>query len=458
MKMALPRGMFRRGNVLWARKDVPAPLREIIGQTSLQQTLGTGDVNLARVVFHTVMTRFEARIADARARLASESKTFEPIFFTPEQLGFTQEQAHAYLQVQQSKPEVQAKAAVDRIERKLVDAGLVTAEPERTTMDELFQRWVRERQPRTNSKNECERAKDLFVKLNTSKPITEYTSTDARKFKDHIVDMNAPNGQPLAHGSKLKWFGAVKTLFRLADKNDLLTVNPFSKITLEKPKNAKEARREEWEIEELRILFGSPVYTQHKRFRAGAGEAAYWLPVLALYHGFRAGELCQLDAADVLQRAGIWCLAIRPSHDDGTGGKSVKTDKSVRFVPLHSAVIALGFLEYLRSIKAKKLFPSIKVDQRGSWSEHYSKWFSRYRKEIGLGRRWLDFHSFRHGWKTAARSVGIPKEIHDEITGHEGADAGSGYGHVPIPTLKSELEKISFDLKIQKWKGSKLVS
>ena len=50
MKVALPRGMFRRGGKLWARKDVPKPLREIIGQTSLQQTLGTGDVYRARVL------------------------------------------------------------------------------------------------------------------------------------------------------------------------------------------------------------------------------------------------------------------------------------------------------------------------------------------------------------------------------------------------------------------------
>jgi hypothetical protein len=44
--------MFRRGGRLWARKDVPKELRVIIGQTSLQQTLGTGDLNHARVIFH----------------------------------------------------------------------------------------------------------------------------------------------------------------------------------------------------------------------------------------------------------------------------------------------------------------------------------------------------------------------------------------------------------------------
>src|SRR5712671_3178758 len=92
MTVALPRGLFRRGGKLWARKDVPKPLREIIGQTSLQQTLGTGDVNRARVLFHEVMRGFEARIGDARARLANEKPTgFQPTTFTipAEQLGMT---------------------------------------------------------------------------------------------------------------------------------------------------------------------------------------------------------------------------------------------------------------------------------------------------------------------------------------------------------------------------------
>jgi integrase len=154
----------------------------------------------------------------------------------------------------------------------------------------------------------------------------------------------------------------------------------------------------------------------------------------------------------VIELSGVWCLSIRPSTDDDDGiAKSVKTAKSIRVVPIHSAVIRLGFLEYVKSIKSKKLFPHITLDRRGSWSENFSKWFGKYRKRIGLAGRWRDFHSFRHGWKTAARSAGIPKEIHDQITGHEGADAGSGYGDVPILTLKGELEKISFDLKIPKW-------
>jgi integrase len=453
MKMALPRGMFRRGGKLWARKDVPKPLREIVGQTSLQQTLGTSDVNRARVLFHDVMRRFEARIADARARLENQPTGSNPYMLTIplEHFGVSPEMEEAYREYLAMKPENQMRETAQRMERNLVEAGLVRATPEAVSMEDLFQRWIKEREPAPNSKNEYQRAKDLFVRLNTDKPIAEYTSTDARKYKDHVLEMNGPNGKPLAHGTRVKWFSSVKTLFTLADANDLLAQNPFTKITLQKLNRSKRSRREDWDIEELKTLFASPVYADHKRPKGGAGEASYWLPVLALYHGFRAGELCQLDKPDVVKRSGIWCLSIRPSDEDEA--KSVKTDSSIRVVPLHSTVIALGFLDYVASVKGKKLFPKMKPDSIGRWAGSWSKWFGRYRHEIGLGGRWRDFHSLRGTWKTAARGARIDEEIHDEISGHDNGSVGRGYGKVPIPLLKAELDKIEFDVEIPKWKS-----
>ncbi len=74
MEMAKPKGMFLRGSMWWARKDVPKPLVEIIGKTSLQRTLGTSDLAIATVRFHAVMGQFEAIIADAWRTLRQEPK------------------------------------------------------------------------------------------------------------------------------------------------------------------------------------------------------------------------------------------------------------------------------------------------------------------------------------------------------------------------------------------------
>src|SRR5262249_22492366 len=54
-------------------------------------------------------------------------------------------------------------------------------------------------------------------------------------------------------------------------------------------------------IEVLQKLFPSPIFTQRLRVRAGRGEAAYWLPILALYSGARLEELGQLVVEDLKQ-------------------------------------------------------------------------------------------------------------------------------------------------------------
>ena len=433
--------------MIWARKDVPNHLQSLIGKTSLKETLRTKDPTVARSAFHAVMKRFEDQIAVARK--AHAAGTPMPTDYSNVVIEIEPQFQAGMKAMYEASPQGQ----IAKMRQELVQAGLSKPKPAPVSLDELFDRWKIAKKPKQNSEAEYLRAKDLFKQLNTDKPIAEYTTADARKFKDAILVKAAPNGEPLSHATRVKWFGSVKTLFKLADGDDLLTANPFLKIGLERPKRAKASKREDWEQDELEKLFGSPVYTKGKRPVGGAGEAAYWLPVLALYHGFRAGELAQLDKADVVKRSKVWCLAIRPSVDDqAEDAKSVKTDTSNRVVPLHSAVIALGFLDYFDSVKGKKLFPKIKQDSIGRWAGNWSKWFGRYRRDLGLDTRWKDFHSFRATWKSAARGAGIPEEIHDEITGHENGSVGRGYGKVPIPVLVTALEKIAFDVMIPKWK------
>jgi hypothetical protein len=267
--MTMPRGMVRhpKSGILWARKDVPKELREIVGQTSLTASLGTRDVKDARSLFHGVMQDFEARIASARKHLAGAPPG--PVLLIAKDLGVSDGQMQAYFA---SRPENRIKVIADQMQAKLAEAGVVVNTPEPVSLDELFERWVKERQPAPNSKNEYERAKNLFKTLNEDKPISGYTNVDARKFKDAIVVKTARNGKPLSHASRVKWFSSIKTLFALADRNELLTTNPFAKILLEKPTKARTAKREEWEIEDLNTLFASPVYGARKRPRC-AGPA-----------------------------------------------------------------------------------------------------------------------------------------------------------------------------------------
>lgn len=421
MKEMLPTGMVRRGNRLIARVDVPRELVPIIGKTSLKHSHRTGDLAIAKVRHYPVMAEFERVLENARKRLRGE-----PV----------------------SSPADDVIGTIITIDMPF---GRMPGDGKpKVPMQQVFDEWKLAKQPRANTVAEYQRSMDLFIAQNGKLAVRYYTKDHARKWRDHVVAM-----PDLAHSTREKWFGSIKTLFRFADDRDYLDADPFDKVKLDTPNRPKVARRQEWEPDQLKAWFASPIYTERFRPKAGAGEASFWLPILGLYHGFRLAEMCQLRRIDMVAKDGVeHCLKIRPSAEDDDGPeRSVKTPESERTVPLHKSVIELGFLDYLDTLKGKQMFPLIRPDVRGRWSGHWSKWFGRYRRSIGLDQRWVDFHSFRHTWKTAARAAKIPREYHDEISGHEDGSVSSTYGNVPANLLKEELDQISFDVTIPKWKA-----
>jgi integrase len=291
------------------------------------------------------------------------------------------------------------------------------------------------------------RALDQFLAHVGDKPAQSYTLEDARRWKDYCA------GLPRAWQTRLHRWNAVAILFGFAQRQALIRDDPFGRLTFERPHGARAERRLEWSRKDLQRLFSSPVYTEGQRFAAGAGEAAWWLPVLGLWTGARLGELAQLRRDDVVQVDGIWCLRIAPGD-----GKRVKTNGSIRTIPLHSELLRLGFLDYTASVPGPQLWPDMRVDSHGKWSGHYSRWFGRYRVQIGLCDHLRDFHSLRHSFKSACREAGIDRDLHDRITGHSSdGSVGSRYGSVSIARLKSAIDLIDFDVTIPNWKKSLLV-
>ena len=183
---------------------------------------------------------------------------------------------------------------------------------------------------------------------------------------------------------------------------------------------------------DLTAIFGTTVYGARDRPRGGGGEAAYWLPLVALLSGARQGELVQLRVADLVQdaEAGVWHFSI------GTeGGRSIKTASSRRKVPVHPELVRIGLLAYRQSLLDNgatldaPLWPNIEAAREGQPGAPWSKWFNRHlRLKAGIKDRAKVFHSFRHTFKRLARDAGVTEEVHDALTGHAGGGVGRTYG------------------------------
>lgn len=103
-----------------------------------------------------------------------------------------------------------------------------------------------------------------------------------------------------------------------------------------------------------------------------------WGVWLAAFTGARLEEIADCHTNDVECVDGIWCIRIR--KDNRTEDQTLKTPGSVRTVPLHSALIEEGFLEYHASLPTGPLFPMVNLDKFGRRGSIVSAKISRFEK------------------------------------------------------------------------------
>ncbi|OQP81657.1 integrase [Xanthomonas phaseoli pv. syngonii LMG 9055] len=153
---------------------------------------------------------------------------------------------------------------------------------------------------------------------------------------------------------------------------------------------------------------------------AKLSESARWASLLGLYTGARASEVGQLLVRDVFEEDGIPCLRI---SDEGEHQK-VKTEVSLRTVPLHPELLKMGFLDWVdgkRMAGQTRLFPAAKataVNGQGNW---ITKAFSRHLAEVAKGWEPVKrgFHSLRKTFIQELQGAGVVSELRAQIVGHE---------------------------------------
>jgi len=199
--------------------------------------------------------------------------------------------------------------------------------------------------------------------------------------------------------------------------------------------------------DEIAKLFGTPLHTSYALPSAtmAGRDAAYWVLLLGLFTGARLGELCQLRTVDVREVDNIPALVIT---DDGEHQK-VKTKAGRRTIPIHSALIRLGFLGYAEAMRKAghdSLWPAMPI-RKEKPSDYFGRWFREFREGLELqGEDQPTFHYFRHTVRPLIRRAGFDSRISDLITGHEtrGSIGDVVYDGVLLEELIPAVEAIRY--------------
>ncbi len=210
-----------------------------------------------------------------------------------------------------------------------------------------------------------------------------------------------------------------------------LTVNPFEKVRVTAKANQRESKRA-FRDSEVRTILTAASLEKRPLFR--------WVPWLCALTGARLSEVCQLRGKDVWQEEGVWAVHFSPE-----AGR-LKNQQSERTVPIHSALIAQGFLAFVTDQGEGPLFRGVKPDRFGNRGGNGAKLLGRWVRSLGVDDpRIQPNHGWRHWLKARCGEAGVPDRVSDAITGHaprtEGARYGTGEG-MSLAAMAAQLEKV----------------
>lgn len=470
----------RRGAVYQFRRPIPEELRPIIGKTELAFSLRTKDRAEAERRCRIEAVESDKIFAAARAQIASPSAAgAKPAAVAPIDREAYAAVAFAALQRKRDAafsagdlPTFDAEARENlELYRAMLDGGdnlglslaqvegmqratkalltgdgaavlasaaavsrerkQVAAKPDTPMLPELIDIWAAERSPEARSVDMWRRTCAMFYAVNGEKPVGAITKADVIAFRAHLI---AKGNAPATVDSRLNH---LRSLFRIAVEQDLIPLDPAATVKAPSMKGQAPPRRY-YDADELKAVFGSAIYTKGERPNRGAGEAAYWLPLLALYTGARLNEMGQLRPKDILQEVYLdaddkeqraWVIRITEDKQDGL---TVKNPSSNRRVPIHQALIDLGFLRFVDVARDKgqaRIFPDLKPDRYGVITGNWSKWYGLHLRQVcGVLDKKITFHSFRHNFKRHWRECDPNRAANDAITGHESGSVADKYG------------------------------
>jgi integrase len=319
----------------------------------------------------------------------------------------------------------------------------------------------------------------MFIEWCEDKPVPSYTREDTASFYDmlrklpklyskdkrwaglklaQIVEKSAAVEVPrLTMKTVKRHFSALGRLFKRAKRLSLYQgENPAHGFEFPNKRKGG-SKRIMWDGPILEKLFASPVWTgchPFYRYRPGPEvirDERYWLPILGLYHGNRLEEFAQLRREDIKQEDGIWHFVITDE-----GERQLKNEQSKRRVPIHPKVLVLDFLGYVEKTAPNddaRVFPELNPGgPDGKLGFYFTKWFTAYRRNIGVYKAGLDYHSFRHGVTTKLFAAGVSRVIVDELTGHEGQGTSQTeyYRGSPLSVLLEAISKVDWpEMRLQ---------
>ncbi len=266
----------------------------------------------------------------------------------------------------------------------------------------------------------ADRSIKYVIELLGDLPIDVYSSKDASKFRDYLLDRG------LLISSVKRIFSSIRSIINLSiTEEGISCINAFSKTYMPESNNV-EIRKPIpiKDIKHIQVLCRE--YDDDLR----------WLIALLSDTGMRLGEGVGLLKSDIYLNSDIPHIRLIPHP-----WRRLKTRGSERYIPLVGASLwaCKRILEYNNeSIYAFPRYTSSKECNTNSASASLNKWL----KEKLINDYVI--HGLRHSFRDRLRAIECPSEIIDQLGGWSLRGVGQSYGRgYDIKIIYSWLTKIN---------------
>jgi len=275
----------------------------------------------------------------------------------------------------------------------------------------------------------------LFLGQTGDQSVDAYSKDDIKSFKTRML-----NEGKVAHTVN-QCLSHLRSFFAFATNNGYAKIeqNPVDDMFIKHAKNNIK-KRDMFYDDDLAVIF------DWKNYRKLAIKPDYfWGPLICLYSGMRIEEATSLELNDIKEQDGVHFFRV----------SDAKTEAGNRSIPIHSKLIELGFLKFVKLSQSAKnrendrLFWYL-VDGHNGTKKNLSRRFSEYLVKIGVKDPTTCFHSLRHTVITRLSARMVNDSTVYQLTGHvDKKNAHFDYLHaLPMLTLQAGIEALDFHERI----------
>ena len=289
------------------------------------------------------------------------------------------------------------------------------------------------------------------------------------KYRDHsiseLVEKNLPENETQTNQNINKRLTKLTTFGHWCIKQGLISSNPFKDMKLSVRKTPPK-KRVPFSVKELREILKPEIYLdwtinyKHPIYNEGGaknGMPYYWIFPLGILSGMRTNEMCQLRCSDIREeKRGMWFIYIEESEET-----KVKTENSIRKIPVHPTLKELGFIDFVGKLRRKKkdrVFWEL-TQTRDGYAKRVSRHFNeKYLPAVGVWEKNVKvLYCTRHTFINCLYSKGVEENVIKALVGHEKEFTMKHYGGDPFTPeqLLQEISKVSYSGI--NWKGLKVL-